>query len=73
MQQASFAIWAFVKTENPALYNEFLLKAKHTMRINLFGIIPFLKIIKKGNRSKVYLFEKIPLFSCKSVIKLQDI
>jgi len=73
MQQATFAIWAFVKAENPALYNEFLLKAKHTTRIRLFGFIPFVTIIKQGNRSKFYLFEKIPLFASKSVIKLQEV
>lgn len=73
MQQVTFAVWAFVKANNPALYNEFLLKAKHTTRIRLFGLLPFLTIIKQGNRSKVYLFEKILLFSSKSVIKLKGI
>ena len=73
MQQATLAIWAFVKNDNPTLYNEFLLKAKHTTRIRLFGFIPFLTIIKQANRTKVYLFEKIPLFTSKSVIKLQEV
>lgn len=72
MQQATLSILSFVKVENPALYEEFLLKAKHTTRIRLFGLIPFLTIIKQANRTKVYLFEKIPLFSSKSVIKLQE-
>lgn len=72
MEDATFAIWAFVKAENPALYEEFLLKAKHTTRIRLFGFIPFLTIIKQANRTKVYLFEKISLFANKSVIKLKD-
>lgn len=73
MQQSAFAIWAFVKANNPALYNEFLLKAKHTTRIRLFGLLPFLTVIKQGNRAKVYLFEKIMLMSSKSVIKLKEI
>lgn len=73
MKQATLAIWAFVKNDNPSLYEEFLLKAKHTTRIRLFGFIPFLTIIKQANRTKVYLFEKIPLFSSKSVIKLQEV
>lgn len=72
MQQATFAIWAFVKTENPALYNEFLLKAKHTNRIRLFGIIPFLKIIKQQNKIKVYLFEKILLLKFKTSSRLGE-
>lgn len=72
MHQASLAIWSFVKNDNPALYNEFLLKAKHTTRIKLFGFIPFLTITKQANKTKVCLFEKIPLFASKSVIKLQE-
>lgn len=72
MEDATFAIWAFVKAENPSLYEEFLLKAKHTTRIRLFGFIPFLTIIKQANRANVCLFEKIPLFSSKSIIKLQE-
>ncbi len=72
MEDATFAIWAFVKAENPALYEEFLLKAKHTTRVRLFGFIPFLTIIKQANRTKVYFFEKLPLFASKSVIKLQE-
>ena len=73
MQQATLAIWSFVKNDNPTLYNEFLLKAKQTTRIRLFYFIPFLTIIKQANRTKVYLFEKIPLFTSKSVIKLQEV
>lgn len=72
MYNATLAIWSFMKNDNPALYEEFLLKAKHTTRIRLFGFIPFLTIIKQANKTKVYLFEKIPLFTIKSVIKLQE-
>lgn len=72
MHKATLSIWAFVKAENPALYEEFLLKAKHTTRIRLFGFIPLFTIIKQANRTKVFLFEKIPLFASKSSIKLQD-
>ena len=72
MRNATLAIWSFVKNDNPALYEEFLLKAKHTTRIRLFGFIPFLTITKQANRTKVCLFEKIPLFAKKSVIKLQE-
>jgi hypothetical protein len=71
MQQATLSIWAFVKVENPVLYNEFLFKAKHTTRVRLFGLLPFLTIIKHGNHSKVYLFKKILLFSFKTVIRLK--
>lgn len=72
MYQTSLAIWAFNKTVNSALYNAFLLQANQTKRIRLFGILPLLKIVKKNNRIKVYLFEKILLFSKKTTIKLQE-
>lgn len=71
MQNATYAIWAFVKVANPVLYEEFLLKAKHTKRWRLFGFVPFITKIVQGNREKVYLFEKIPLFSLKTTIKLK--
>lgn len=72
MYKTALAIWAFVKNDNPTLYNEFLLKAKETTRIRLFGFLPFLTIVRQANRVKVFIFEKIPLFSIKSVIKLQE-
>lgn len=72
MLRAKWAIWSFVKTDNPALYDEFLLRAKHTTRIRLFGFIPFLTTITQDDRTRVYLFEKILLLTKKSVIKLQE-
>lgn len=72
MRAATFALHALVKAENPALYDEFLLRATHTARVRLFGFIPVLKIETRGYRTKVYLFEKILLFSFKRVIKLQE-
>lgn len=72
MELKTFTIHSFVKIDNPALYEEFLLKATHTTRIRLFGFIPFLTIISTGYRTKVYLFEKLCLLSCKKAIKLQE-
>ena len=71
MQQATLSIWSFVKVENPALHEEFLLKAKRTKRTRLFGFIPFLTTITQANRTKTYLFEKILLFTTKEVMKLK--
>lgn len=70
MEQATFAIWSFVKESNPVMYNEFLLKAKHTTRFYLFGILPLLKTVTLGNRTTTYLFGKLPLWSYKTVIKV---
>ncbi len=72
MTQATYAIWSFVKVENPTLYEEFLLKARHVKYLRLFGFIPFLTIITQGNRFKIYLFAKIKLFTGKKVIKWKE-
>ena len=71
MERATFALQSILKTENPALYNEFLLRATHTARVRLFGFVPFLKVVSRGYRTSVYLFEKIPLLAFKRVVKLQ--
>ncbi len=72
MRAATFALQSILKAENPALYNEFLLRATHTARVRLFGCVPVLKIETRGYKTKVYLFEKILLLSFKRVIKLQE-
>lgn len=71
MQRATYAIRAFVKAENPALYEEYLQRAEHTTRIKLFGVIPLLTVRRKGNKEKGYLFDCIPLYSIKRVIKMR--
>ena len=71
MKNATYAIWAFVKVANPLLYEEFLLKAKHTTCIRLFGFIPFLTIIRQATKKKVYLFEKFLVYTTKTAIKLK--
>ncbi len=72
MKKATTAIWALTENENSSLYKEFLLQAKQKLQIKLFGSIPIFSIVKQGNRVKYYLFEKIPLFSTKKVIKLKE-
>ena len=71
MRSATYAIWAFVKNDNPKLYDEFLLKAKHVSRVRLFGFIPLIKKVTQGTSTKTYLFEKILLSSSKTTIKLK--
>lgn len=63
------AIQAFVKMENPLLYQKHLLLSTHTTITRLFGVIPFLKFVAKSHRTKVYLFNIIPIFYYK---KLSD-
>ena len=71
MSQVTLSVEAFVKAKNPELYEEFLLRAKRTKRIRLFGFIPLLTMISQSNRTKIYLFEKILLFTTKDIIKLK--
>lgn len=71
MQNATFAIWGFVKANNPALYEEFLLKAKHTEQICLWGL-PLWKKVTQGNRSKGYLLGVIPSITSKNTIKYKE-
>ena len=69
MQQATLSIQAFVKVENPVLYETFLLKAKHIKRTRLFGFIPLLTTTTQANRTKTYLFGKLLLFSTKESLR----
>lgn len=71
MENATLAIWAWMKTQHQALYEEFLLRAEQVFRVNLWGI-PFLTKIVRGRRTKIRLFGFIPLISIKSIIKLQE-
>ena len=73
MQQATLAVWAFVKAQHPVLYNEFLLKAKHTTFVRLFGFIPLLTVVTKANQTKIYLLSFILLCRLKSVIKIKEV
>lgn len=71
MDNATYAIRAFVKADNPALHEEYLQRAEHTTRIRLFGFIPLLTIRRKGTLTKVYLFECLLLLRYKTVIKMR--
>ncbi|MBO7556176.1 MAG: glycosyltransferase family 2 protein [Alphaproteobacteria bacterium] len=71
MKKATLSIWAFVENENPILYKDFSSKARKKSYVKLFGIIPFLSVIKQGDNSKFYLFEKIPILSIKQTFKLK--
>ncbi|MBR5483018.1 MAG: glycosyltransferase [Alphaproteobacteria bacterium] len=61
MTDTSHRIHAFVKRENPELYQEFLNKATRTRRFCLFGGVPILTFIDRMQHHKVLLFDFIPL------------
>ncbi len=61
IKRATMAIYAFVEQENPLLYKQYQLTAKHTAIFRLFGFIPFLKFVSQSQRTWVYLFNIIPI------------
>lgn len=63
MAEASHRIHAFVKRENPELYQEFLTKATHTRRFCLFDGLPLLTFITCNEHHKIMLFDFLPLIS----------
>jgi glycosyltransferase involved in cell wall biosynthesis len=64
-QRAASAIHAFVEQDNPLLFREFGLTAKHQNICRLFGCIPLWKTVTQAERTWVYLFTFIPLLSYK--------
>ncbi len=72
MQLATLSIHAFVQQENPALYQEFLLRAKHSSIIRLFGILPLLKIVRQGYKTRMDLFGLLPIITWKTAVKLKE-
>lgn len=71
MAEATLAIYAFIQTENPALYNLFLLKATTTFRCRVLGL-SILKIIAWRSQIKVLLFGIVPLLTIKRTTKLKE-
>ncbi len=70
MAAATREIFAQVRSENPVLYNRFLMKATAVYRIKLFGILPFLTIRILDAKIKVYLLG-ILLLVCKRSRKIK--
>ena len=66
MIDASHRIHSFVKRENPELFQEFLHKATHTNRFCLFDGLPLVTFVTHNERSKVLLFDFIPIFNSHS-------
>lgn len=71
MAKATYVIRSLVKINNPALYDEFLRRKITKTRIKLFGFFPLITSIKKGNKVKVYLFEKLLILSIRLSTKIK--
>jgi len=71
MDMATLEIWAQNEINYPILWKTFdKVKAKKVKTIRLFNCIPFLKIVEKGRRKQILLFDFIPLLSVKNSIKV---
>lgn len=68
VDNATLAVRAFVQTNNPDLYREFIFKSEVVMKIKLFGIIPFLWTYKGLHTTKYLLFNMFTLFKIKKII-----
>ena len=70
MKLATLKIWAIMQEKYPALCLEYSSRATEISRISLFGSLPLLRIEKKPNQTKVYLFNKILFLKIKTNSKL---
>ena len=65
MLRGGLAVRCLVKAEYPALYAMYEQTATYVTRVKLFGCIPFLKIVQKGERRTCFMFG-IPLYRAKT-------
>ena len=70
MEKAAWRVRSLIRKDHPDLYSEYLLRAKHTTKMTLFGFLPLLKIETVGYKTKVYLFNKILLLKIKQNSRL---
>lgn len=70
MKQATIRIQSVMEEMYPSLCKEYKSKSITTTRVNLFGFIPLLQIIRVPSKIKVYLFSKILFLKIKTNSKL---
>ncbi len=68
MYNADLRIKAFVRHDNPLLWQTVLTCARHCKKIKIFGI-PFFTIYTDGSRTKCYLWNTILLYAVKKIIQ----
>jgi glycosyltransferase involved in cell wall biosynthesis len=61
LRHMAYVIREFARRENPDIWAAVQAKMTKCTYVKLFRYIPFLKILGKGNRTSVYLFNCIPL------------
>lgn len=71
MDARTAAIHAFVEVDNPALYREHLYRAEFKARYRLFGLLPIVTVKSRADRTRIYLFDVIPLLSIRRGCRFQ--
>jgi glycosyltransferase involved in cell wall biosynthesis len=61
LRHMGYVIQEFARRENPDLWNGVKAKMTRHVYVKLFRYIPLLKIVRKGNRTSLFLFNFIPL------------
>lgn len=73
MDTSTLEIWAENEINYPMLWKTFdIARAQKVQTIRLFNCIPFLKIVEKGRRKHMLLFDFIPLLSIKNSVKIWE-
>ena len=70
MIKVDILIKSIIKKEYPDLYNTFLSLSRQIYYFKLFNLIPIITIEKLNRKISIYLFNKIPLLSIKTKVKL---
>ena len=69
MDDKTVQIKAFVRRDNPLLWEKILPNVEHISRVKFLGL-QLMKIVRRGEITKGYLFGKIPLYITKTKEKL---
>ena len=70
MIKVDILIKSIIKKEYPDLYNTFLSLSGQIYYFKLFNLIPIITIEKLNRKISIYLFNKIPLLSIRTKVKL---
>lgn len=72
MELMTWKIRSLMRVWHPELYYEYEMRTKHVSYVELFGLIPLLKIVTTASRTKIYLFNKIFILKIKRSDRLGD-
>ena len=65
MNDKTVQIKDFVRRDNPLLWEKILPNVEQISRVKFFGL-PLIKIVRRGETTKGYLFGKLPLYTTKT-------